>query len=365
MRSIVFSVLMGCACAAGAAAEDMSIRISAEQIDNLAIEVGGLQPSRHLSVFYAPARVAVPVNRELLLTASQPGLLTQLQANLGDKVEKGQILAQMHSPGLVALQQQYLTARGNLHLASLERRRDKTLLAEGVIAERRWQETQAMYGSKAAQADEARQLLLMAGMSSSDIGVLEKSHKLDSLLNLRAPISGVVLERMATLGSRLDIQAPVYRIGDLSELWLEINIPSERMASVHIGDWVEDENGRVRAKITLLGQSVNRENQTMQVRAVVQGGADSLRVGQTLNVQIQQAGRQAGFKVPNAAIAQNGGKSYLFVRNTDGFAVIEVDVVGRQDGEALISAPLTGQERIAVRGAVALKANWLGMGGDE
>lgn len=363
MRTIIFSFLIGCAF--GVAAEDMQIRISAEQIDNLAIEVGSLEPSRHLSVFYAPARVAVPVNRELLLTASQPGLLTQLQANMGDKVQKGQVLAQMHSPELVALQQQYLTARSNLQLVSLEQQRDKTLLAEGVIAERRWQETQAMHNSKAALADEAKQLLLMAGMTAPDIGVLDKTHKLNSLMNLRAPISGVVLERMATLGSRLDIQAPIYRIGDLSELWLEMNIPQERMDSVHIGDWVQDETGRVRAKVTLLGQSVSRENQTLLARAVVHGGADNLRVGQNLNVQIQRADQQTGFKVPNSAIAQNAGKSYVFVRNAEGFAVTEITVTGRQDAESLISGSLTGQERIAVRGAVALKANWLGMGGDE
>ncbi len=100
---------------------------------------------------------------------------------VGDKVEKGQVLAQVLSSELVALQQQYLTARSNLQLASLEQRRDKTLLAEGVIAERRWQETQAMHNSKAALADEAKQLLLMAGMTAPDISVLDKTRKLDSL----------------------------------------------------------------------------------------------------------------------------------------------------------------------------------------
>ncbi|AEF98639.1 efflux RND transporter periplasmic adaptor subunit [Methylomonas methanica] len=363
MRIIIFSLLISCALRV--VAQDMQIRISAEQIDNLAIKVGALQPSQHLSVFYAPARVTVPVNRELLLTASQPGLLTQLQANLGDRVKKGQILAQMHSPELVALQQQYLTARSHLHLASLEQKRDKTLYAEGVISERRQQETQAMYASKAAIADEAKQLLLMAGMTPGEIDILAKTHKLNSLLNLRSPISGVVLERKVTLGSRLAIQEALYRIGDLSELWLEINIPQERMASVQIGDWVQDETGNVRAKITLLGQSVNRENQTVLARAVIEGETDHLRVGQNLNVQIMQAGLQSGFKVPNSAIAQNAGKAYVFVRNPGGFAVTEVQVLGRQDAESLISGPLTGQEQIAVQGAVALKANWLGMGGDE
>jgi len=234
-----------------------------------------------------------------------------------------------------------------------------------VIAERRWQETQAIHSSKAAKADEARQLLTIAGMSAGEINALAKSHKLQSQLNVRAPVSGVILERLATVGGRLDIQAPLYRVADLSQLWLEINIPQERLQSIHLGDQVQVSESPVTAKINLLGQSVNPENQTVLARAVIDGKPDSLRIGQNLNVQIMQSGSQQSFKVPNSAIAKNGGHAYVFVRNVDGFAVTEVSVAGQLDQESLISGSLNGNEQIAVQGAVALKANWLGLGGGE
>ena len=50
-----------------------------------------------------------------------------------------------------------------------------------------------------------------------------------------------------------------------------------------------------------------------------------------------------GFRVPNSAIAQNAGHSYVFVRNADGFLVTEVSVVGKQDLDSLITGPLTQQ----------------------
>jgi cobalt-zinc-cadmium efflux system membrane fusion protein len=78
-----------------------------------------------------------------------------------------------------------------------------------------------------------------------------------------------------------------------------------------------------------------------------------------------QNSEQTGFTVANAAIAQNEGHNYIFVRNADGFAVTEVKVTGKQDAESLIVGPLSGNEQIAVKGAVALKANWLGLGGGE
>lgn len=363
MKKIVFSLLLSSAL--NVFAEDMQIKISSEQINNLAINLGTPVVNKQVPLLNAPARVVVPSNHEQLISAPQPGFLSQLHVNIGDKVEKGQVVAQIHSPELVALQQQFLTARSEMHLVSLEQSRDQKLLREGVIAQRRWQQTQALYNSKVAIADEARQLLGMAGMSGVEIDQLYKSHKLSSLLQVRSPIAGVVLERLVTLGARLDLLAPLYRIADLSELWLEINVPQEKMYSLHIGDVVKVQNTDLSAKITLLGQSVNRENQTLLARAVILGKTDQLRVGQNLNVQIMLDGGLSGFRVPNTAIAQNAGKNYVFVRNSDGFAVTPIQVLGKQDKDSLISGPLNGDEQIAVKGAVALKGTWLGLGGDE
>ncbi len=363
MRSIVFGLLLSGAI--GVSANDARIRISPEQIDNLSIKVATVTPSQQIPLLSAPAKVVVPANKEVLLSATQPGLLSQLQVNIGDKVQKGQVLAQIHSPELVALQQKFLTARNELNLAGLEQQRDQKLLREGVIAQRRWQETQSLHNSKAAVADEARQLLLLAGMPAAEIDSLAKTHKLSSLLAVRAPISGVILERPATLGTRLDMQAPLYRMADLSELWLEINIPQERLEQLRVGDLVQIADSNTLAKISLLGQSVNQDNQTVLARAVIQGNPGQLRAGQNLNVRLLQDSRQNGFKVPQSAIAQNSGHHYVFVRNADGFVATEVNVVGRQDQDAVIDGSLAGQAEIAVQGAAALKAIWLGLGGGE
>lgn len=363
MNKVLFFLLFSLTLSAFA--DDSQIKISPEQIDNLAIKLGPLSASRQIPLLNAPARVVVPGNHERLLSAPQPGFLTQLQVNIGDGVKKGQVIAQIHSPEMVALQQQFLTAHSEMNLVSLEQRRDRKLLQAGVIAERRWQQTQALYNSKAAIADEAKQLLSMAGMSNAEIDSLRKTHKLSSVLHVRAPIDGVVLERMVTLGTRLDLQAPIYRIADLSELWLEINIPQEKMSGLKIGDVVRVEHSDLKAKITLLGQSVNRENQTMLARAVVLGVTDQLRVGQNLNVQIMLEDGISGFNVPNTAVAQNAGVSYIFVRNNEGFKVTPIQILGKQGKDVLIAGPFQGSEQIATQGAVALKATWLGLGGDE
>lgn len=363
MKKIVFSLLMASAVVAGA--EDMQIKLSPEQIDNLGVQIGPLQTSQQVPLLHAPARVVVPANHEMLVSTTQSGFLVQMHANIGDRVEKGQIVAQLNSPELVALQQQFLTASNDANLSALEYARDKSLQQEGVIADRRWQETRAMHSSKTAKADEARQLLLMAGMSAAEINTLAKTRKLGSQLNIHAPMSGSVLERLATVGARLDMQVPLYRIADLSELWLEINLPQERLQDVHLGDKVQIEDSPLSATISLLGQSVNTANQTVLARAVINRPDGQLRVGQNLNVQITQQSPRAGFSVPNAAIAQNAGHNYVFVRNAAGFSVTEVEILGKHEQNSFISGALQVGEQIALHGSVALKANWLGLGGDE
>lgn len=362
MKKMLFSLLL--INALSVIAQNMQINMTQEQVDKLDIKLGALNPSHFIPLLSAPAKVVVPANRELIISSTQPGLVMQLLANIGDSIEKGQILAKLNSPELLALQRDFLTEANEMSLSELEYGRDKTLLDEGVIADRRWQETQAIHNSKSTRYDTARQLLILAGMSANEIKNLAQTRQLSSQLNISSPIRGIVLERSATVGARLDIQAPLYRIADLSELWLEINIPQERLSAIHIGDLVKVENTTVTAKISLLGQSVNRENQTVSARAVIDGKQNVLRVGQNVNVQILQNSEQDTFKIANSAIAQNDGRHYIFVRNAEGFRVAEIKIVGKQDGESLISIPLAGNEQIALKGTVALKADWLGLGGN-
>jgi len=347
-----------------------AVQISPEQFTNLGITLGKPAPVSQFPVLYAPAKVVVPPSHEYIVSTSQSGLITKLNASIGDTVKKGEVLAEINSPALLALQGQYIKANSLLQLATATYNRDKKLFKEGVISDRRQQETFSQYNAAVMDANESRQMLEIAGMSPGAIKQLGGSHRLNSELTVTAPISGVVMERMAVAGTRIDSMAPLYHIANLDTLWLEINIPQERIGAVKIGDQVMIEHTDISADISLLGQSVNAENQTVLARAVIKSSKEALasaaiRVGQKLNIQVIQPSEQSLFSIPNTAIAQNEGKSFIFIRNQSGFQVSPIKIIGKQGDESVISGELTGNEEIAVKGAVALKANWLGLGGAE
>lgn len=347
-------------------AADNVIQLSQQHIDNLGVTLSKPEAVSQFPLLFAPATVVAPPANEYIVSSGQAGFIEKLDAAIGDNVAQGQVLARVNSPDLVTLQREYLKAANALQLSSAIYQRDKKLLEEGVISDRRWQETGSQYHSAVAEADGQKQLLEIAGMTAAEVAQLGKNHRLTSRLNVRAPIAGVVLERLAVAGTHIDMMAPIYRIAKLDELWLEMAIPQERIANIKIGDRVMVENPNVEAKITLLGQSVNMENQTILARATVDHqNSASLRLGERFNTRIIQSNDKVAFKIPNTAIAQNEGKSFIFIRNQQGFSVTPVSIVGKQDNESIISAKLNGDEQIAIQGAVALKAIWLGLGSDE
>ncbi|MGZ8151934.1 MAG: efflux RND transporter periplasmic adaptor subunit [Methylovulum sp.] len=353
-----------------AESSENTVQLSEEHIKNLGVTLGKPVAVSQIPLLVAPAKVVIPPSQEYIVSASQSGLITRLTAAVADTVKKGGLLAQINSPDLLELQGQYLKAGSVLQLAATAYSRDKKLLKDGVIANKREQETLSQYNAAVLDVNQAKQLLAIAGMSDADITRLNNSHRLNSQLNVYAPISGVIIERMAVAGTRVDSLAPLYRLANLDQLWLDINIPQERINDIKVGDKALIENTPVSAEIKLLGENVDPENQTLLARAVIKSSKDilkaaAIRAGQKINVQIIQASNQAVFSIPNTAIAQNEGKSFIFIRNPSGFAVSQISIIGKQGETSIIKSDLTGDEDIVIKGAVALKANWLGLGSDE
>ena len=342
-----------------------AIQLSQEQINHLGINLSAMTVVKEIPILKAPAKVVIPTANEFVVSASHAGVITQLNVATGDAVKKGQVLAQLNSPDFVSLQRQYLKALTAMALNLLAYERDKKLWQEGVIAERRWQETSSQYNALVFEANESKQLLQISGMTSKDIEQLNKTHQLSSQLNLPAPIAGVVTERLALAGTRVDVLAPLFKIANLEELWLEINVPHERIGRIRVGDEVFIDNTSTSADVMLVGQSVNPDNQAIPVRAKIRGKPPGIHPGQTINTQIIEQIKTQAFRIPNTAIAQHEGKAYIFVRDTTGFKLIPITIIGKENEDSIIAGDFSGTESIAIKGAVALKAQWLGLGSAE
>lgn len=341
------------------------IRLTEEQIQHIGIRTLNPEATFRVPLLRAPARVSLPPQNEFMVSAAQAGLISKVEVPAGVKVKTGEALAQIQSPALLGLERGVLDAMTGFNLAQARLNRDKTLLDEGVISKMRFQETKSDFDRSATALREAEQVLEAAGMSQADIQALKSTRRLTSTLNVRSPADGVVLERLVVVGQRVDLLAPLFRIGKLNELWLEIDMPQERMGEIRMGDSVLIANTQIGARITLIGQNVNPGTQSVLVRAVIEGKAPDIRPGQNVNVQLMHASTDKLFRLPLSALISEQGKDYVFVRVTDGFAARAVDVAGREEYQAVIHGGLNEGEEVVVQGVAALKARWLGIGSDE
>jgi cobalt-zinc-cadmium efflux system membrane fusion protein len=341
------------------------LSLTAEQIENLGIQLGHCSVIDSVPLLEAPAKVTIPPNNDAIVSAPQAGLVDKITVSLGDDVKKGQVLASIKSPELLNLELQHLQVINELQLARAAYKREKKLHQEGVIAAKRWLQTQANYTVLRSRANETRQLLKIAGLTDQAIKQLEKTHHLTSHLDIVVPISGIVLQGYVSIGERVDALAPLFRIANLETLWLDISVPQQRINQLHVGDHVFIQGMPVSGRIFLLTRNINVENQTILVRANIDQGQELVRPGLAVKVQIRQQRNKPMCKISNSALASFAGKTYIFVRNDKGFSAVPVEVLGREGQESIITGNIKTDSNIAIKGAVALKARLSGLGGDE
>lgn len=338
------------------------IFLSPGEIENLGIRLVSPVVATEVAATEGTARVVIPPAGEAVVGTPQSGLLTGLNVAMGDEVVKGQVLAELRSPGFLALQREFLDALNTHRLSQNELRRDQQLHDEGIVSARRLQETTTRSTIAETSLNEHRQLLKIAGLADSDIRALETDQQLLESLQIRAPFDGVIVERMAITGQRLDAMSPLYRVADLSELWLEIAVQQEQVAAIRPGMTVTGPADAFRAEVSAVGRAVDPSTQSITVRARVRQGAEALRPGQFVAVQVVAATDDAAgeniWMVPASAVTRSGDTYILFVRTASGFIVRQVDLVSVSADRAYLDAKLDPGDRIAVSGISALKAMW-------
>jgi cobalt-zinc-cadmium efflux system membrane fusion protein len=338
------------------------VEMSQEQEQHLDIRTANPQSVSALPLSKAPGRIVLPPAKEFAVTSTQPGVITRVNVAIGVKVTRGQGLAEIDSIALVDIKRGLVDANSVYGVAEAKFKRDETLLREGVIAKVRWQETFSDFERAKATLRAAEQTLLASGLTLKEIAKLKSGAQIDGVYQVVSPTDGVVLDRMAIVGQRVDALSPLFRIGRLDELWLEVDMPQERLKEARIGDVIHVETPRSVARIIEIGQSVNAQSQTALVRALVEAGADQLRPGMQVSVMMMHRSTDSIFKVPSPALFTHEGRHYVFVKREGGFRVVEVAVAGEESYNVVLHEGLVAGDEVVVQGVSALKSAWMGSG---
>jgi RND family efflux transporter MFP subunit len=344
-----------------AAQPSAEFAISASQMRSLGVTVHKLDQPGAVPQLAAPARVVLAPDGDVMVSAPLDGVVDRLLVKPYDAVKAGQPLLKLASPVFGGLQLRLMEASAQAKLSRQALVREKQLFAEGIIPERRVQETQVANATAAAAVRQAEAELRLAGADAAAIRGAAAGGRLADTLVVRAARDGIVSTLDAKPGQRVQAADPLLRIADLRELWLEVQVPAgTRVAS---GTAITVVGREVAAAVQSVGTLVG-ESQTVNVRARVTSGAARLRPGEAVEARVPVAAA-AGWTLPLQAVTHYGRQAYVFVRSPKGFVATPVTVVSSAGPSARVDGRLNAGQEVAIGAVIALKSAWLGLGGSD
>lgn len=339
--------------------ENPAIKLDAKQMQALGIQVAALQHQAGAVLASFPAQVIVPPHSEQVVSSPVAGVVLQVLVQANQSVRRGAPLLRVAGPELGNLQLQLLQASSRAKLARQAAQREQSLFSEGIIPQRRVQESQAALQETSAALNQTRAALRFSGMSEAAINRVAASGKLEDSLVLQASQAGVVTNIAVKPGQRVEAASTLLQITQTAQLWLEIQVPAAEAANWPIGTRFKLQGRDISARVISLSPSVNAGSQTLALRAVIETKVETLRPGEIVAASLPAQATIAGWTVPLAAVAHEGKQAYVFVRSGEGFAARPVTVLASAGQSVRVQGPLNDGDQIAVSGVVALKGAWL------
>lgn len=273
--------------------------------------------ARRIGVTYAAATVG-PLSREIRtvgqvtfdetkVKAISPridGWVERLYVDFtGQLVTAGAPLLSIYSPMLVTAQEELLLAK-----------RLQADVAGG---------SEDARASAAELLSSARRRLAYWEIAASDIARIEAAGEVQRTLTLRAPVSGFVVEKNVLQGQRIMAGDALYKLADLSTVWVEGEVFEQDVPTVRLGQRAAAElealPGReFPGRVTYVYPTLNPETRTARVRVELVNTGFRLKPGMYATLRLTGAGRGAVLSVPRTAVLATGERTLVFLKRSDG-----------------------------------------------
>ena len=296
------------------------------------------------------ARIGAPVT----------GRISEIRGTVGQRVERGQLLATLNSTELATAQLAYLKAVNHVQLQTRAVERARLLLSADVIGSAELQRRENELASAEAELRAAEDQLRVLGMPRVAIETLAQTRTINSVSPITATLGGTVIERKVTQGQMVQPADVLFTVADLAHVWAVAEVPEQQVHLIQPGQKVEVEvpalpdRGRLFGKLIYIADMVNPETRTVTVRTDLPNPDQALKPAMlaTMVIQGQPVTRLA---VPAQAVVREGSADHVLVQTgADEFRLRPVKLGPEEKGLRPVLEGLKEGERIAVEGAFHL-----------
>jgi Cu(I)/Ag(I) efflux system membrane fusion protein len=249
-------------------------------------------------------QVAADETRITAVSLKVDGWVERLHVDfIGREVRAGEPLLELYSPMVASAA-------------------EELLLARRLLAEVGGDSSEAAANARSLVAS-ARRRLAWWDVPAAQIRRIEETGEAPRTVTLRAPFTGVVLEKDVVPGQTVMAGQPLFRLADLAVVWVEGEVFEQDLPLVREGQPVEAEftalPGIVRTgRIVYVYPTVDEATRTARIRVELPNGRRDLKPGMyaTLRVTVRQARQE--LTVPRSAVLSTGTRSLVFKRLPDG-----------------------------------------------
>jgi Cu(I)/Ag(I) efflux system membrane fusion protein len=256
------------------------------------------------------------------VTTKVPGWIEHLAvAATGDRVRRGQVLAEIYSPDLVASEEEYLVA------------------------------------SRMGNAMGAASLLRLRAFDvpEPEIARLRRSGRSARQIPVMATVDGVVIDKLVQQGMRVAAGAALYKTTDISEMWLIAQVQEQDIGAIMPGQPAHATfiafPGRIfEGSVDFIYPSLSAETRTARVRIVIPNPGGALRAAMFATVQMDaMAGSEPLLSVPNSAVLDSGARQVVLVDGGAGrFEPRQVQLGAHGDDWVQVLDGITAGDRVVV-----------------
>ena len=281
--------------------------------------------------------------------------VVKISVGPGQHVTKGEQLAVLQSTEIGKARSESITAKARLQLAQQTLERKRRLYGERIVAQRDVQEAEAAVAS--AQADVRASQSTLQALDATD------NASDNSQLSLRAPIGGMVIERTALLGQLAEPAQSLFKIADLSNVWLSVHAFERDAVRLQTGKTAKVTlpalpGQTFQAKVALIGKQVDLSSRTVPIRIAIANKGGVLRPGMSATawVPLGESSQQV-ITVPAASVQRIENQWYVFIpKSQDSFELRQIGRGRDLEGEIEMVSGLKPGETVVVDGAFLLKA---------
>lgn len=306
----------------GEAGDDGAVRMTPGKIQRTGVRSEPVRRRALAAKIRGPGVVQVDERRvAVVATRSEAFVEKVFDATTGAIVEKGQPLVRLYSPAIAAAAADYLAFAAN-------RAKDPTLL-EGV-----------------------RRKLETLNAPPEFIAEISRKQRVPTSISWPAPRGGVILERNAVDGMKAEPGQALFRIADLSLVWVVVDVSEHDYARLRVG-----QNARITARglpnrvfagsVTVVYPQINRETRTARLRVELANADLALRPDMFVDAEILAEDAHDLIAAPESAVIETGKRSLVLVDKGDGrFEPREVTLGRRGEGFVEVKSGLDENDRV-------------------